>query len=371
MVCASPKRSREETTVHSLDDMGWDPFFDRQVTDDERARWTPARVVWEAREHYRLSTGDAEWHGVLAGRIRHRAGSRADLPVVGDWVLAAVRPAEQSATIHRRLGRRSRFSRAAAGRSTEEQIVAANVDTVLLVTSFNRDFNLRRIERYLALTWESGARPVVVLNKADLCTDHEAWRAEMASASQGVPVLVTSALRGDGIADLHELIRTSGTTALLGSSGVGKSTLINTIVGDSQQGVMPIREGDDRGRHSTTARQLFCLPRGGVLIDTPGMRELQLWDAEAGLEHAFADIQALAARCRFRDCSHGGEPGCAVTAAVGRGECPADRLDSYRQLQREDRFLRSRHDESARLQRVRQAKRAVKALRLQSRLRGR
>src|SRR5712692_11410592 len=176
MVRASPKRSREETTVHSLDDLGWNPFFERQVTDDDRARWTPARVVWEARERYRLSTGDLEWHGLLAGRIRHAARSCADLPVVGDWVLAAVRPAERSATIHRRLARRSRFSRAAAGRSTEEQIVAANVDTVLLVTSFNRDFNLRRIERYLALTWESGARPVVVLNKADLCSDHETWR---------------------------------------------------------------------------------------------------------------------------------------------------------------------------------------------------
>ena len=241
-------------------------------------------------------------------------------------MLAAVRPEEASATVHRVLARRSRFSRATAGRSTEQQIVAANVDTVLLVTSLNHDFNLRRIERYLALTWESGATPIVVLNKADLCADPESWRDEMASASQNVPVIVTSALRGDGIAALVEVIRKGGTTALLGSSGVGKSTLINALFGDHLQSVRPIRTRDDRGRHSTTTRQLFCLPAGGVLIDTPGMRELQLWDAEDGLEHAFGDVQQLAERCRFRDCSHGVEPGCAVIAAVQGGALDAERL---------------------------------------------
>jgi ribosome biogenesis GTPase / thiamine phosphate phosphatase len=357
--------------VHSLDALGWHSFFDQQVRDDERARWTPARVVWEGRERYQLSTGDAEWHAELAGRVRHEARSHADLPVVGDWVLAALRPGEGRATIRRLLVRRSRFSRAAAGRSTAEQIVAANVDTVLLVTSFNRDFNVRRIERYLALAWESGARPLVVLNKADLCTDHERWRIEMQPVSQGVPVLVTSALRGDGMAQLDETIRTSGTTALLGSSGVGKSTIINALLGDGRQEVLPIREDDDRGRHSTTTRQLFCLPRGGILIDTPGMRELQLWDAASGLEHAFADIEALAVACRFRDCSHHGEPGCAIAAAVEREELPADRLDSYHRLQREDDFLRSRHDESARAERTRQAKQIARAVRLQYKLRRR
>jgi ribosome biogenesis GTPase len=358
-------------SLPSLDDLGWDPFFDRQLTDEERARWTPARVVWEGRERYRLSTGEHEWRGDLAGRIRHTAASRADLPAIGDWVLAAVRPEESSATVQRVLARRSRFSRATAGRSTDEQIVAANVDTVLLVTSLNHDFNLRRIERYLALAWESGATPVVVLNKADLCADPDAWRHEMASASQNVPVLVTSALRGDGIAALVDVIRKGGTTALLGSSGVGKSTLINALLGEARQPAMPVRARDDRGRHSTTSRQLFCLPGGGVLIDTPGMRELQLWDAEDGLEHAFADVQQLADKCRFRDCSHGVEPGCAVIAAVESGALDAERLDSYRRLQREDRFLQSRYDESARSERTRQAKQGAKALRLQNKLRRR
>ncbi|HEV3057946.1 MAG TPA: ribosome small subunit-dependent GTPase A [Vicinamibacterales bacterium] len=364
--------------MQALGALGWDPFFDSQVTGDERARWTPARVVWEVREQYRLSTGEAEWRADLAGRLRHEAASRTDLPAVGDWVLAALRPAEGRATIHRCLARRSCFSRTGAGRSTEEQVVAANVDTVVIVTSFNRDFNVRRIERYLALAWESGARPIVLLNKADLCADQEAWRTQLttetAAVSQGVPLLVTSAVSGEGMADLVGVVRAGGTTALLGSSGVGKSTLLNALSassGERRQGVLPIRDGDDRGRHSTTARQLFCLPGGGVLIDTPGMRELQLWDSDAGLDRAFADIDALAAGCRFRDCAHDAEPGCAVAAAVERGVCPADRLDSYRRLQRENEFLRARHDDRARLERTRKAKEITKAARLQEKLRKR
>jgi ribosome biogenesis GTPase len=347
--------------VFSLDDLGWNSFFSEQVTDDERMRWHPARVVWEGREQYRLSTGEAEWRADLAGRIRHRAASRADLPAIGDWVLAALRPDDRSATIQRVLARRSRFSRAAAGRPTGEQVVAANVDVVLLVTSLNRDFNLRRIERYLSLAWDSGATPVVVLNKADLCPDPESWRHDMASAALAVPVLVTSALRGDGMAALMDVVRSAGTTALLGSSGVGKSTLINALVGEERQSVRPIREHDERGRHGTTSRQLICLTGGGILIDTPGMRELQLWDAENGLEHAFGDVETLASACRFRDCSHGGEPGCAVTAAVERGEIAADRLASYQRLQREDDFVRSRHDGAARSERTRKVKQLSKA----------
>jgi len=362
---------RRANAVSSLDQLGWDPFFDRQLMDEERARWTPARVVWEGREQYRVSTGGATWPMQLPGRFRHAARTRADLPAVGDWVLVAVRSGDDRVAIHRTLVRRSQFSRSAAGRSTEQQVVAANVDTVLIVTSFNLDFNLRRIERYLALTWESGARPVIVVNKADMCPNREGWRPEIDSVAHGVPMLATSALRGDGMMELDELVRRSGTTVLLGSSGVGKSTLINALTGDDRQSVLPTRDGDDRGRHSTTARQLFCLPRGGVLIDTPGMRELQLWDADAGLDRAFADIQALAGGCRFRDCSHGGEPGCAVLAAVDRKELAADRLDSYRRLQRENHFVRLRHDERAREERTRLAKRSARALRLQDRLRGR
>lgn len=358
--------------MHSLDALGWTSFFAQQVTDTDRAAWPPARVVWEGRGRYRISGDDGDWHAGLAGRLRHMAVSRADLPAVGDWVLAAVRPAEGTATIHRVLARKSCFSRGAAGRSTEVQIVAANIDTVLIVTSCNLDLNLRRLERYLALSWESGATPVIVLNKADL---HEGeldrWYAQITSVVQGVPVAITSAVRGDGLAELSETVRSSGTTALLGSSGVGKSTLINALTGESRQDVLPVRASDDRGRHSTTARQLFCLPGGGILIDTPGMRELQLWDAEGGVEQTFADVQSLAAACRFRDCSHGTEPGCAVLAAVERGELQAARLDSYHRLRREDAFLQSRHDERAQSQRTRTAKEGSKAAKLFYKLRRR
>jgi ribosome biogenesis GTPase len=364
--------------VGSLTSLGWNEFFASQLeskiteeSEDEYRRWVPARVIWEGRERYRLSTGEAELEARLSGRFRHAARSRADLPVTGDWVLAFPHPGELRATIQRRFARQTRFSRSAAGRATEEQVVAANIDTALIVTSINRDLNARRIERYLALAWESGARPVLVLNKADLVRDPEEWRGEIERVSVGVPLLVTSAVRGDGIAQLAEIVRTGGTTALLGSSGAGKSTLLNALLGENRQSVLPTRAADDRGRHSTTARQLFCLPDGGIVIDTPGLRELQLWDADAGLDRAFEDIGALAAGCRFRDCSHDREPGCAVIDAVERGELPAGRLDSYRRLQREDDFLRSRHDEKARSERSRQAKQIAKSVRLQYRLRRR
>jgi ribosome biogenesis GTPase len=356
--------------VYSLEQLGWGPFFDRQVTDDERARWAPARVVWEGREQYRIATGGAEWRAGLAGRVRHDAGDGA-LPAIGDWVLAALRPGEGAATIQRTLARRSRIARGAAGRATAEQVVAANVDTVLIVTSCNQDLNPRRLERYLAFVWDGGANPVIVVNKMDLCDDVEAWRRAIDAVAHGVPVVAASALRGDGMAAVADVVRAGGTSVLAGSSGVGKSTILNALAGGERQTVRPIRDADGRGRHSTTSRQLFVLPNGGIVIDTPGMRELQLWDAADGLEHAFGDIEAFAGGCRFRDCSHTGEPGCAVAAAVDDGTLDPGRLDSYHQLLREDAFLRSRQDADAAAARKRGAKIVTRAQRLQQRLRRR
>jgi ribosome biogenesis GTPase len=250
-----------------------------------------------------------------------------------------VRAAEASATIHHLLPRRSAFVRKAIGGGA--QVVAANVDVAFLVASLNADLNPRRIERYLATAWESGASPVVVLTKADLCDDCEAHKASIEAVALGVPVHVVSAVTGQGLADLSASFAPGQTAALLGSSGVGKSSLVNALAGSSLMVTQAIREEDARGRHTTTHRELVLLPGGRLMLDTPGMRELGLWDAEAGVATTFADVEALVAECRFRNCAHGAEPGCAVRAALVDGSLDEGRWRSYAKLQREAaRFAR-------------------------------
>jgi ribosome biogenesis GTPase len=346
-----------------LKDLGWNSFFENQfelLEQYEKELFTPARVAEESRGLYRLYSETGESWADLSGKFRHAAVNRADLPAVGDWVLASERPNEQRSTIQRLLERHTKFSRKIAGKRTEEQIVAANIDTVLLVTSLNREFNPRRLERYLSLAWESGARPIVVLNKSDACEDPPALLAEAESASQGVRIILTSALHGEGIAELQQVVRTAGTIALLGSSGVGKSTLINAILGESRQSTSATRESDDRGRHTTTSRQLILVPGGGILIDTPGMRELQLWDTSEGLDRTFSDVNELAAQCKFRDCHHRSEPGCAVRAATQSGGLGADRLANYHKLEREEQFLASKQDAALRANRTKNLRRLMK-----------
>jgi ribosome biogenesis GTPase / thiamine phosphate phosphatase len=343
-----------------LQDLGWDHFFAKQLEQEEKENFTPARVAEESRGMHRLYSARGESWGELSGKLRHAAHKRADLPAVGDWVLAQIRSGENRATIHRVFARRTKFSRKMAGNKTEEQIVAANIDTLLLVSSLNREFNPRRLERYLSLAWESGARPILVLNKADACEDAESFLAGAESAGLGVRILLTSALRGDGIAELQQIVRDSGTAALLGSSGVGKSTLINAILGEDRQFTSAVCADDDRGRHTTTSRQLILVPGGGVLIDTPGMRELQLWESANGIERAFTDVQDLAAQCKFRDCRHQSEPGCAVRAAAEIGHLDAERLSNYHKLEREEQFLASKQDAAIRADRTKAVRRLMK-----------
>ena len=331
-------------TAFTLEDLGWNDFFASQWTEEDSNSSAPARVAEEFRGHYRLLAAGGAWLGELAGRLRFDAASREDLPAVGDWVAAQHRAGSDRATIHRVLARRSKFSRQAAGTRGDEQIVACNVDTVLLVTSLNREFSPRRIERYLTMIWESRARPAIVLNKADLCAERGGFVNEAEAVALGVPIHVTSAATGEGVDALDAYLSRGQTVALLGSSGVGKSTLINRLLGTEQQATKPVREEDDRGRHATTSRQMMVLPRGGVLIDTPGMRELQLWESPGGLAQTFADVEALAAQCRFDDCSHAREPGCAVRAAVEDGRVEGARLESYHKLQRELHFQSTKHD---------------------------
>ena len=358
--------------MYSLEDLGWSDFFSSQVTPDQSgSEVAAARVAEENREMYRLLSVSGEFMSEVSGKFRHEISGRADFPAVGDWVLASTRSSEGRATIHRVLNRKSKFSRKIAGKKTEEQIVAANVDVVFLVSSLNSEFNLRRIERYVSLAWESGATPVIVLNKCDLCENAGGLRREAEAAAIGVRVILASALRGDGIAELRRLMQgepegmpgramPAVTAALLGSSGVGKSSLINAILQTKLLDTGAVREGDDKGRHTTTTRHLIVASGGGVLIDTPGMRELQLWDASEGIAQAFGEIEELAAKCKFRDCKHESEPGCAVRAAVESGALDAERLESFHKLGREEKFIAAKQDAAVRATQTKSLKTLMK-----------
>jgi ribosome biogenesis GTPase len=337
--------------------LGWDSFVAEQVRD--AAGGLPARVVAEHRGAYRILGEREEAWAVLPGRLRREAGPLG-VPAVGDWVVARRRSADR-VTIERVLERRSAFTRRAAGQDAP-QVVAANVDVVLIVTSMNRELNPRRLERYLTLAWNSGATPAVVLSKADLCAEPEDILAAVSAVVGDVPVHVVSARDGRGLDELVTLVGPGRTAVLLGSSGVGKSTLVNALSGRDVQAVGDTLS-DDRGRHTTTTRQLLFLPRGGMIIDTPGMREVGLVGDEEGLERAFADVTAIAARCRFSDCRHETEPGCAVREALATGELPAERWESYLKLQRELAFQATLTDQALARGAKARAKRMQLALR--------
>jgi ribosome biogenesis GTPase len=357
----------------TLDDLGWNDFFAAAFAPYAEQDLVPARVVAQ-KGLTQVSTGEMETYADLAGKLRHELkgpGGAAGYPAVGDWVALRPSTGDGRAVIHAILPRKSRFSRKSPGHRTEEQVVAANVDTIFLVSGLDGDFNPRRIERYLTAAWDSGARPVVVLNKLDRCDDPEGCLLEAQSIAMGVPVHRVSALTGENVGDLAAYLGPGQTVGLLGSSGVGKSTLTNRLLGREVQRTAEVREGDDRGRHTTTHRELFVAPTGGLLIDTPGLREIQLWEGDQGIESAFADIEELAEGCRFADCQHKGEPGCAVEAAAESGELPPERLESYRKLQRELRQIQIRHDEIARIQEKKKNKSTQRALREHYRLKPR
>ncbi|MGC4120077.1 MAG: ribosome small subunit-dependent GTPase A [Myxococcales bacterium] len=333
--------------MNELRTWGFGPFFAQQLQD--RSGEVVARIAAEHRGAYDVWAAGGAGRAQLAGRLRLDLGE-AGAPAVGDWVVVDGTPGpDRASVIERVLERRTAFTRGAAGRDARVQVIAANVDLVFVVCGLDADFNLRRIERYLARIWASGAQPVVVLNKADLCADPWARLVEVERLAPGVSVHVVSALNAEGLEAVRSCIEVGTTVALVGSSGAGKSTLVNALVGEEQMPTGEIRESDGRGRHTTTHRQLVVLPGGGLLLDTPGMRELQLV-GEEGLEAVFADIVALAEGCRFRDCRHDTEPGCAVLKAVESGELSAERFEHYRKLEREAQANELRHDEHRRRQ---------------------
>lgn len=345
-----------------LSSLGWDSIYASSFETHRCNGLVPARVAADLGPLFRLLGEDGERLGEPSGRLRHSAVSRAELPAVGDWVAVSPQPGER-AVIQAVLPRRTRFSRKTAGTTVEEQVLAANVDTVFLMCGLDGDFNPRRIERALLLAWESGAAPVVVLNKADVCEDVEARVRDVETVALGVPVIVVSAAEGSGLQALHAWLAPGRTVALLGSSGVGKSTLTNRLLGEERQATRAVREGDDRGRHTTTRRELIALPGGALLLDTPGLRELSLWAGDEGLRSAFDDVEELARDCGFRDCSHAREPRCAVRAAVDDGRLPRGRLASYFKLQAELRSLAVRQDKGAQADERRRWKAIHKAAR--------
>ncbi len=336
--------------------LGWDSFFSDYFNQLNMPGSFPCRIISEYKSSYRVYGGAGELTAVLAGRMRYDT-SEYGYPAVGDWA-AAVQADETQCVIQAILPRKSKFARRseyrrkAAGDKTEEQVVAANIDTAFLVNGLDgtRNFNLRKIERYLTLAWSSGASPVILLNKVDLCPDPDDYIRSVEDIAAGVPVHAVSATERIGIDNIGEHIMAGQTAAFLGPSGVGKSALINALLGTDKQATGEIREYDKKGRHTTTSRELILLPGGGMVIDTPGMREIQMWGDEDDLQDTFDDVESFARECRFNDCTHSTEPGCAVAAAIRNGNLDPARLKSYRKLQKELRYAAFRIDSTVRMQ---------------------
>lgn len=345
----------------TLAQLGWKNFFQQQIEADSNL--IPARVCRQDRSGYLLMSESGILSGSLPGISRLETQSKADLPTVGDWVLVRKVDSENQVIIQQTLERSTKFSRKESGERFGEQVVAANIDTVFIVTGLDDNFNAKRIERYLLLTWASGATPVIVLNKADMCTKLEQKLNQVAEISMGTVVIVVSAINNEGMDDLKSWISEGTTVAVLGSSGVGKSTIINRLLGYYHFKTGEVREGDSKGRHTTTHRELCIIDSGGLIIDTPGMREIQFWVDKDSPLSSYDDVENIAMTCRFNDCAHEGEPGCAVKKAIESGDLKEERYNTYQKFQKEIAFFQEQQSASLKLERKNERKRFSKTIR--------
>ncbi|HKI50423.1 MAG TPA: ribosome small subunit-dependent GTPase A [Desulfobacteria bacterium] len=332
--------------IHHLIKMGWTSHFQAQLKHFSNEGLIPARVVGVRKNSFRTSNGKSEWLATLAGRLKHDADAM--YPVTGDWVLMT------DSVISRVLVRKNALSRGASGTHSKqdaqpqkEQVIAANLDTVFIVSGLDRDFNLRRIERYLTLVYNCGLNPVIVLTKADLHQDPEHFLSEAETVALGVPIHLVSASDDTALASLEPYLSPGRTTTMVGSSGAGKSTLVNRLYGKTVQITGSISTHVGKGRHTTTSRDLVMMPQGGMVIDNPGIREIAFWEGDKGIEAAFPEVETLGLECRFTNCSHTHEPGCRVLGAVDEGEISRERLENYRKMKRELEYLSHRRHKSA------------------------
>ncbi|MFH2036334.1 MAG: ribosome small subunit-dependent GTPase A [Candidatus Zixiibacteriota bacterium] len=352
----------------NLNNLGWNEFFQHNFDKLGDANLIPARVAREHKEIYHVFSELGEMAAQVSGRYRFNCYSRADFPSVGDWVTIVPVVGESKAIIQNLLPRKTQFSRKAvlSPGETEEQILSANIDIVFIVTGLDGNFKIRRLERYVSIAYDSGAKPVIILNKADLVDDFEQYIEKVKEIAIDLPIHPVSARQKTGLENLTTHLETGKTAVFLGSSGVGKSTIINGLIGTELLKTTDVRIDDSRGRHTTTHREMILLDSGGIVIDTPGMREIQAWDNQDGLSKTFSDIEELVGHCKFTDCQHNSEPGCAVKAAIEIGELDAHRFNNYLKLQKEMKYLEARKDQRARLDREDKWKKIMVAHRKQA-----
>ncbi|MCK5125391.1 MAG: ribosome small subunit-dependent GTPase A [candidate division Zixibacteria bacterium] len=335
----------------NLENLGWNKFFENNFEAYKSEGYLAGRVSRENRGNYIVLSNESQMLAEISGKFQHNADYRSDYPAVGDWVVFSMRE-ENRATIHAVLERKSKFTRQAVlsggnpdgGGKTDEQVLAANIDTIFLVSGLDDDYNPRRIERFVSIAWDSGAVPVILLNKSDLCDDIESVITEVESVAFGVPTFAISAKDSIGLDNIHQYLIQGQTVAFLGSSGVGKSSIINCLFGEERLKTTEVRGDDSKGRHTTTHRELLVLPEGGIVIDTPGMRVIRAWSNDEGISRTFEDIEKLTGQCRFSDCKHQSEPGCAIQAGLSDGTISTKRYESYLKLQKEIAHLERRKD---------------------------